>query len=145
METAKLVKLANDSINSDERIKEYYPDVKEIYIQPLDIISMSLRNDGTPQYDFNKCKFHIHLTVPFSEFYKDFLKLYKSDYFSNRVLRPLDSYLFEKYQIDTAFLIDYYVLSILKSKNIFFDTRYKVDIYTSDGKDITPLGKTFSR
>lgn len=145
METAKLVKLANDSINSDERIKEYYPDVKEIYIQPLDIISMSLRNDGTPQYDFNKCKFHIHLTVPFSEFYKDFLKLYKSDYFSNRVLIPLDSYLFEKYQIDTAFLIDYYVLSILKSKNIFFDTRYKVDIYTSDGKDITPLGKIFSR
>ena len=145
MDTAKLVKLANDSINSDERIKEYYPDVKEIYIQPLDIISMSLRNDGTPQYDFNKCKFHIHLTVPFSEFYKDFLKLYKSDYFSNRVLTPIDSYLFEKYQIDTAFLIDYYVLSILKSKNIFFDTRYKVDIYTSDGKDITPLGKIFSR
>ncbi len=145
METAKLVKLANDSINSDERIKEVYPAVKEIYIQPLDIISMSLRNDGTPQYDFNNCKFHIHLAVPFSEFYKDFLKLYKSNYFSNRVLRPINSYLFEKYQIDTAFLIDYYVLRILKSKNIIFNSRYKVDIYTSDGKDITPIDKTFSR
>lgn len=145
METAKIVELANNIINSNENIKKYYPYVKEVYIEPLEIISYSQLKDGTEQYDFNKCKFHVHLTVPFSEFYKSFLELYKSEYFKNRVLSPINSFLFEKYQIDTAFMIDYYILKALKRENIFFDTNHKIDIYTSDGKDITPIDKTFSR
>jgi len=145
METVKIVELANNIINSNENIKEYYPYVKEVYIEPLETISYSQRNDGTEQYDFNKCKFHVHLTVPFSEFYKSFLELYKSKYFKGKIMSPVDEFLFEKYQIDIAFLIGYYIWRALKHENIFFDTNYKIDIYTSDGKEIYQINKIFPK
>ena len=152
METAKIVKFANDTINSDENIKMYYPYVKEVYIEPLGTIDESFRllltpleNVSKPRYDFNKCKFHVHLTVPFSEFYESFLKLYKSNHFKNRIMSPVYEYLFEKYQIDIAFMIDYYVWKALKRENILFDSNYKIDIYSSDGKEINPIDKVFPK
>ena len=146
METAKLVKLANDTINSDENIKEFYPDVKEVYIEPLGTIFQNLRTgDGNPKYNFGKCKFHIHLSLPFSVFYKGFIELYKLNYFKNKIMSPVDEFLFENYQIDITFLIDYYLWKALKSKNIFFDSNYKVDIYSSDGKEIYQINKIFPK
>jgi hypothetical protein len=144
METLKIVKVANDTINSDEKIKEFYPYVKEVYIEPLETISAQMYYNNL-KYDFGKCKFHIHLSLPFSVFYKSFIELYKLNYFKNKIMSPVDEFLYEKYQIDIAFMIDYYLWKALKSKNIFFDSNYKVDIYSSDGKEIYQLNKVFPK
>ena len=108
-------------------------------------LKYGLFTNSKPRYDFNKCKFHVHLTVPFSEFYESFLKLYKSNHFKNRIMSPVYEYLFEKYQIDIAFMIDYYVWKALKRENILFDSNYKIDIYSSDGKEINPIDKVFPK
>ena len=60
-------------------------------------------------------------------------------------MSPVYEFLFEKYQIDIAFMIDYYAWKALKRENVFFDSDYKVDIYSSDGKDINPIDKTFPK
>jgi hypothetical protein len=60
-------------------------------------------------------------------------------------MSPVYEYLFEKYQIDIAFMIDYYVWKTLKRENILFDSNYKIDIYSSDGKEINPIDKVFPK
>jgi hypothetical protein len=42
-------------------------------------------------------------------------------------------------------MIDYYVWKSLKRENILFDSNYKIDIYSSDGKDINPIDKVFPK
>jgi hypothetical protein len=55
-------------------------------------------------------------------------------------------FVFEKYKIDIHFLIDYYLLRALKEHYIFFNTgNKKVNIYSSDGKEITPIDKVFPK
>jgi hypothetical protein len=60
-------------------------------------------------------------------------------------MSPVYEYLFEKYQIDINFMIDYYVWKTLKRENILFDSNYKIDIYSSDGKEINPIDKVFPK
>jgi hypothetical protein len=60
-------------------------------------------------------------------------------------MSPVYEYLFEKYQIDINFMIDYYVWKTLKRENILFDSDYKIDIYSSDGKEINPIDKVFPK
>ena len=60
-------------------------------------------------------------------------------------MSPVYEYLFEKYKIDIAFMIDYYVWKALKRENILFDSNYKIDIYSSDGKEINPIDKVFPK
>jgi hypothetical protein len=79
MNAVEIIKKSNDIMNSDKQVKEFYPYVSEIYVEPLSI-SLSYKN-SLLEYDLDDCTFHLHLTVPFSEFYKEFLKLYKVNHF----------------------------------------------------------------
>jgi hypothetical protein len=144
MNAVEIIKKSNDIINSDKQIKEFYPYVSEIYVEPSSVSSHYTRH--YLEYDLDNITFHIHLTVPFSEFYKEFLKLYKSNHFKNRIMSPVYEFVFEKYKIDIHFLIDYYLLRALKEHYIFFNTgNKKVNIYSSDGKEITPIDKVFPK
>jgi hypothetical protein len=144
MNAVEIVKKSNDIMNSDKQVKEFYPYVSEIYVEPLSI-SLSYKHDLL-EYNLDDCTFHLHLTVPFSEFYKEFLKLYKVNHFKNQIMSPVYEFVFEKYKIDIDFLISYYLLRALKKHHIFFNTNnYKVNVYSSDGKEITPIDKVFPK
>ena len=144
MNAVEIVKKSNDIMNSDKQVKEFYPYVFEIYVEPLSI-SLSYKHDLL-EYNLDDCTFHLHLTVPFSEFYKEFLKLYKVNHFKNQIMSPVYEFVFEKYKIDIDFLISYYLLRALKEHHIFFNTNnYKVNVYSSDGKEITPIDKVFPK
>lgn len=148
MDEAKIIKKANDILNSPfSKIKEFYPYVSEVFIEPLGGISCSRGNDvlQPSKCEFLNCVFHIHLTIPFSEFYKEFIMLYKLKHFKYKIMSPVYEFVFEKYQIDIAFLIDYYVHGMLKQNNIYFYSKYKVNIYSSDGKEIGVIDKVFPK
>ena len=142
MNASKIVKKANDIINSDEDIKSYYPYISEIYIQPLEPIQK--RDNG---YHFGICKFNIHLTVTMKEFSTKLIYDVRNNVYNPKSpYSPMNDYLFYNYQIDTGYLISNYIRKSLSKHNISFNSwDYKEDVYSSDGKNITVLEKVFNR
>ena len=149
MEQAAVVKKANDALNAPlSQIKEFYPYISEVFVEPLGSVSCRYDYDGESEVkcELYDCVFYVHLSVPFSEFYKEFVHLYKNKFFSMKLSSPLDEFLFTKYQIDVPFLISYYCWRILKGVNIFFNnSNFKVIIYSSDGKEVSILNKVFPK